>query len=349
MTKNLAKNTLLTLCCALLFGSMKAEAYGLLFYLFGAAAKVCVTVVDADGKPVENALALATYRQYNWGLVNNVERLTDADGYAELAGRCDDLDARVVITKDGYYKTKERKCFENMDGEIYAKWGKWHPYGENLTYVLKEIRNPVPLVVFWPVNMRPPELRREFGYDLEYGDYVKPYGDGEEADFYVKFEWDENDKRTIKTMTMTFPNALDGAYICPCYTFSPLRSPYHADKDAQYEKEFVFYTNWEKDRPDNEYRIVDRHEIAEDQGLILRTRTKVDADGTLVSAHYSKIYGRFAIDGQYPARLEVSRGGITTYFNPVENDTNLECDGKSHPELRKGKRENKKKGSGEAL
>ena len=93
MTDHLAKNTLLTLCCALLFGSMKAEAYGLLFYLFGAEAKICVTVVDADGKPVENALTLATYRQYNWGLVNNVEKLTDGNGYAELVGRCDDLAA----------------------------------------------------------------------------------------------------------------------------------------------------------------------------------------------------------------------------------------------------------------
>ena len=74
----------------------------------------------------------------------------------------------------------------------------------------------------------------------------------------------------------------------------------------------------------------------------------MDANGTLVSAHYSKIYGQFDIDGQYPETMGIV-GGVTTYFNPVENDTNLECDGKPHPELQKGKRQNKKKGSGEAL
>lgn len=85
---HLTKNTLLALCLTLLFGSQKAEAYGLLFHLFGADAKICATVVDDDGKPVENAKVLATYRQYNWGPVNNVKRLTDANGYAELVGRC---------------------------------------------------------------------------------------------------------------------------------------------------------------------------------------------------------------------------------------------------------------------
>ncbi|MCQ2403261.1 MAG: hypothetical protein MJ202_06000 [Lentisphaeria bacterium] len=338
----------LTLCCALLFVSMKAEAYGLLFYLFGAEAKICVTVVDADGKPVENALTLATYRQYNWGLVNNVERLADANGYAELVGRCDDLGASVHITKEGYYKTMERKAFVQIGGDIKVQGGKWQPYGAHRTYVLKEIRNPVPMVVFWPLNMRPPELCKEFGYDLEYGDYVKPYGDGEVADFFVKFEWDEDDKRKIKTMTMTFPNALDGAYICSYYEPSELKSPYRADEEAQYLKEFVFSKTREKDPKEGYWRIVSEEQLAEDRGLILRTRTKVDANGTLVSAHYSKIYGRFAIDGQSPETMGIV-GGVTTYFNPVENDTNLECDGKSHRELRKGKRENKGKGSGESL
>ncbi|MCQ2403260.1 MAG: hypothetical protein MJ202_05995 [Lentisphaeria bacterium] len=339
MTDHLAKNTLLTLCCGLLFGSMKAEAYGLLFYLFGAEAKVCVTVVDADGKPVENALTLATYRQYNWGLVNNVEKLTDENGYAELVGRCDYLDADVVVKKEGCYETRVEKCFKKMGGDIHVKWGKWHPYGKHLTCVLKEIRNPVPMVVFWRVFMHVPEIGKEFGYDLEYGDFVKPYGDGEVADFQLKIEWEEDDKRIVKKATMTFPNALDGAYVFPLYRASKLRSPYHADMDAQYQKEFVFYSVWVKEKPGRAWHhIVEEEKLTEAQGMILRTRTKVDANGTLVSAHFSKLYGELATDGFTPE--EASLGGMSTYFNPVENDTNLEYDGKRHRELQKGKREN---------
>ena len=343
---------------AFLFLSPHAFGYGrgIFFRLFGAEAKICATVVDDDGKPVEDAEVTATYRLYHtgWGdCVNNVTCLTDAAGRADLAGRCDEFDAGIYVAKEGFYKTHERrtvKSEDNPDGRgIYTKWGKWNPYGVKKTYVLKEIRNPVPMVVFTNVTIHPSALDKEFGYDLEYGDFVKPYGDGEVADFYVKFEWDENDKRTIKKMTMTFPNALDGAYTCPYYEPSQLKSPYRADENATYEKEYVFFTNWEKDRPDNEYKIVDKYELAGDQGMILRTRTKVDVDGTLVSAHYSKIYGKIAVDGQYPESLKVSRGGIAIFFNPVENDTNLECDGKPHPELRKGRRKNVEHGNCEAL
>jgi hypothetical protein len=58
--------------------------------------------------------------------------------------------------------------------------------------------------------------------------------------------------------------------------------------------------------------------LANNEYLILRTRSKVDKDGRLESAHYAKIYGP----------LYVSRSGLalTAYFNPKENDPNLEFD-----------------------
>ena len=354
---NKMKNCLCIAFSAFLFLSPHVFGYGrgIFFRLFGAEAKICATVVDDDGKPVEDAEVTATYRLYHtgWGdCVNNVTCLTDAGGRADLTGRCDEFDAWVIAEKEGFYRTCEErsvKSEDNPDGKgIYTKWGKWNPYGVKKTYVLKEIRNPVPLVVFRDIAMSSTEFDKEFGFDLEYGDFVKPYGDGEVADFYVKFEWDEDAQNLVKKMTMTFPNALDGAYICPYYEPSRLKSPYRADEEAQYLKEFVFSKTRKRDPKEGFWRIVSEEQLAKDQGLILRTRTKVDADGTLVSAHYSKIYSQFDIGGYFP-ELEITNGGITTFFNPVENDTNLECDGKSPPELRKGKRENKKKGSGEAL
>ena len=52
--------------------------------------------------------------------------------------------------------------------------------------------------------------------------------------------------------------------------------------------------------------------------LILRTRTKVDSDGNLISAHYSKVYGPIYVEGIFYFRSYA--------FNPNENDTNLESD-----------------------
>ena len=50
--------------------------------------------------------------------------------------------------------------------------------------------------------------------------------------------------------------------------------------------------------------------------LVFRTRTKVDSDGKLISAHYGKIYGVWEFfDVMMAANVQ---------FNPTPNDTNLE-------------------------
>lgn len=59
-------------------------------------------------------------------------------------------------------------------------------------------------------------------------------------------------------------------------------------------------------------------EMPEDKYMVFRTRTKVDNKGELVSANYGLIFEKSG----YGIKLN-----MRTAFNPIPNDTNLECEG----------------------
>ena len=52
--------------------------------------------------------------------------------------------------------------------------------------------------------------------------------------------------------------------------------------------------------------------------MVFRTRTKVNDSGELVSANYGLIFEK----SEYGIELN-----MRTAFNPIQNDTNLECEG----------------------
>jgi len=54
-------------------------------------------------------------------------------------------------------------------------------------------------------------------------------------------------------------------------------------------------------------------------GFFLRTRVKLDAQGNIISAHYTKIMGDIRLAAQGSLHF-------TYYFNPTANDRNLEFD-----------------------
>ena len=306
-----------------------------------AEAKVGVTVVDVDGKPLAGVPVIGRF-YHDWKMkVNKMTAPTDENGHVWLSGMCDHNDILITVEKEGWYTTSYDLAFSGDDypgdDKIGVKNGKWFPYAVQRTYVFKEKRNPIPMVAFdtcFPI----PDTKKEYGYDLEYGSLVEPYGDGKVADFYLKGTWWETDRHVHTTMTIRFPNEKDGAYVFPVYTCSELWSPHEADPEAEYVREFTFSCKYEKDPDGPLMRPVEKKMIPESDGLIFRTRSVVDATGTLVSAHYGKIYGGLEVDGRKPD--DVSLYGVSRlllFFNPVENDTNLEWDGKAHEELKKGK------------
>ena len=306
---------------------------------WGKETKLLLRVVDDDGQPVEGAKVTMHFRFIDWGKINTVVKQTDADGRVEVRGRCvDGFD--YTIEKEGWYNSRSGVNYMTRDdGGVPYKDGKWLPYGEEETVRFKKIRKPIPMAVFTLFDFKVPKADQEYGFDMEYGRLVEPYGPGKVADFHVKYSFPEEEGVFWKTMTITFPNCLDGAYLIDLDEKSKLASPYHADAGEDYAKTFTWkYAlsfEWQEDKCSGKmYRVATEptphcdERLAYNQGLVLRTRTKVDADGNLVSAHYGKIYGEINLGlDMYGTN---ARSGAILFFNPTENDTNLEFDNKEH-------------------
>ena len=65
------------------------------------------------------------------------------------------------------------------------------------------------------------------------------------------------------------------------------------------------------------------------RNFYFRCRTKKDASGKIISAHYGKIYGDIKFLAGDPAMGSVGQFNWTcSYFNPTPNDRNVEFDTK---------------------
>ena len=108
------------------------------------------------------------------------------------------------------------------------------------------------------------------------------------------------------TMDISFTNnAYAGFYELKKDSYSEMKNPYSVDTNQ------TFIVT-------NTYGTVGTKENILGSGscLVFRTRTKVDEDGQLVSAHYGMIYGRWT--------TEFGMKAEAIFFNPRPNDTNLE-------------------------
>jgi hypothetical protein len=86
---------------------------------------------------------------------------------------------------------------------------------------------------------------------------------------------------------------------------------YTADTNAVFEPVQSFYL---ERRPGK--RTVDC-KLPDDSYFVFRTRTKLDENGNLVSAHYGVISGKWGFGSKV-------MGFSDGCFNPIPNDTNLE-------------------------
>ena len=100
-------------------------------------------------------------------------------------------------------------------------------------------------------------------------------------------------------------NPYAGFYELKKDVFSDMKNPYSVDTNQT----FVAV---------NRYSTVGtKAQILEaDSCLVFRTRTKVDENGQLISAHYGMIYGRWT--------TEFGMNAEAIFFNPRPNDTNIE-------------------------
>lgn len=294
---------------------LKAQTYGAQF-------DVRIRVIDDEGIPVEGA------KCEGWAYIDRHKDngyphsgITDSNGVVCVSGKCGKW-VSVAISKEGYYSTQEEIRFAELEPSFWGN-GTWRPYGALQTMVLKQIKTPVPLRQSVQVRRSNPDDGDWHGYDLELRDWLSPYGNGKNADMLVRISGDARAPHNFKTlMEISFTNnPFAGAYQLTKDQYSELKSVYAADTNAAYRTSFSFLHEEHPiihQKPIVYVQGLERNDtrLQKDSYLVFRTRTKVNENGRLVSAHYGKIYG--------PWEIYRTMHAYGVYFNKVANDTNLE-------------------------
>ena len=287
----------------------------------GADVKINLRVVDEQGCPVPHAQVL-------YSLSRKIEQYDYFDGKADKNG-CFLVEGftrqflNYGARHDGYYGSGYRvDCINSSTKE--------DAYNSDVqkTVILKRIESKADLVVYDPQrnDVKIPALDKWLPLDLEMFDWVAPIGRGKHEDVLLRFSyakgnasvWDYSAK-----MELSFTNnPYAGAYVKAKDDWSELKSDKKADTNANFKSMIEFGEVIRPDGKDN------RCWLGEDSYLIYRTRTKVDEEGKLVSAHYGKIYGLWS-SGKSNVRLPLG------CFNPRENDPDIEDDRQVHEILKK--------------
>jgi len=274
---------------------------------YGAKVKITVAVSDLDAKPVSNATVNVFFEQKD-GNQYKVEGETDSLGMHVVEGMTRSS-VGGSVRKEGYYRSVFHLPFATGQERIDSN--RWLPWNPTIPVVLKRIRNPVSMILKF-AHMQIPQFDEPLGFDLEKHDWVAPDGQGEVPDMLVKFETID-DTSPFRKLVVEFPGEMNGAYVRKKDDHSILKSDYHAMTNGVYEARIE-----NSDGKRGPAHIL----LGGGDYLVFRVRCKVDDKGRLISAHYGKIYGPFDYFVQSRNKMRLS-----TMFNPIENDTNLEFDG----------------------
>ena len=274
----------------------------------GAKAKIIYRVVDDEGMPITNTVVRGTWQNDYPRKTWKETFVTDTNGEfvakAKVGGQFG-----CIVEKMGYYSSSGGVKFHWRAGiSPLVKDGKWQPYGEQKTIVLKRIKNPANMNLIQHAWFAAPVTNTWVGFDLERFSWTPPYGDGKNDDILIRFNYQARNKYYTdwSTMDISFTNnAYAGFYELKKDTYSEMKNPYGVDTNQAFVATNIYRT------------IGTKAQILEsDSCLVFRTRTKVDENGQLVSAHYGMIYGRWT--------TEFGMKAEAIFFNPRPNDTNLE-------------------------
>ena len=271
-------------------------------------------ILDDEGNPVQGVKCSGWIRQFDAkGGGRSYALESDANGIVNIVGKCS-VSFTAFFTKDGFYMSRLEPCLDADGTGSAIVDGRWQPYGETRTVILKRIKNPV--------RLRDPDERcchkypesgEWAGFDLEVGDWVPPLGNGKCTDMMVRYTYEQQPNGYLKTLDVSFTNSpYAGAYLMEKDLYSEMDSAYAALANGEY----VSCLRYEFERSSTGNHMIS--ELSHGQYLIFRVRTKVDANGKLDSAHYGRIMGEWRF---------VDKGGMMfgpLFFNPTPNDTNLE-------------------------
>ena len=303
--------TLITAICLFPFVSLMAIGNNL---------KVKVNVIGEDNLPIEEAsVKVGFFGPSGTGTLET--GMTNEEGSVEVAGSSR-LQVRVTIDKEGYY-TSEKKYDvrkKNDDGKIEV-------VDQNLIIVLRKKLNPIPLYTKKYTGFLP-EKGSDIGFDLQIGDWVNPYGQGEKSDFIFHYTGYVNDFFNYSgELNVSFSNAEDGMLSEPIderFKSSKLTLDYTAPIDGEYLKERKFI----RSRVGKGKDTKKENTIESNTNYFVRLRTELNEDDEIIKANYAKIYNGIVFDPR--SDKGVASIHFTYYFNPEVNDTNLEFDPKKN-------------------
>ncbi|NLX24982.1 MAG: DUF4198 domain-containing protein, partial [Lentisphaerae bacterium] len=108
-------------------------------------ASVTVRVVDQDGMPVSGAEVRGGFEYTDYD-GDSYKVLTDTNGVISASGRLMSI-FNCIVKKDGYYESVEVLRWKEAYPNAELKYGKWQPWNPTIEIVLKEKKNPIPLIV----------------------------------------------------------------------------------------------------------------------------------------------------------------------------------------------------------
>ena len=281
---------------------------------YGAEAKICLKVSDDTGAPVSNASVCVNFDMLP--TPHSVYGKTDTNGVCIAKGKTNGNRVRFLVGKDGYYGSHKEISYVPMWKEHDVKDGKWQPYGEGMTILLKPIKNPLKLCSVPVKDYKFTDATCKWiGYDIEKNDFVKPYGTGVVSDFEVYLDWD----RVYSIMDckqagykIRFSESWSGYCSMQIDAESEFPTPYNAVTNATFLQEAEFYDRYEGKRV--------RNTFDKSKCWIIRSRCRIDEHGRLIAANYSVV----RLLGMSGSRELKAGFGFVGAFNPTPNDTNLE-------------------------
>lgn len=279
----------------------------------GADLWIQLLVVDDDGAPVPDADVKATL-SFRDGF-RHVQGRTDFLGNVSVRGVTTGDDIVLRVVKEGYYSSEYKTCYLRLAENRAVEDGKWQPWGERRTVLLRKIGNPAKLCRFRDF-LTVPITNGWIGLDLAIRDWVKPYGKGECEDLQLNVLWDGLHKAGSKNckVAVRVPGNCNAGYFVDKVKESEYASPLRASTNNIYVmSEFDWIERKQGLR-------MQAKSFWNDKSLVLRLRCEVDDRGEIVKANYCCVQ-----------KLEVSPGmrgnailDLATSFNPKDNDVNLE-------------------------